>query len=36
VLLGDLVSIYLAALRGVDPERVDVLDRLKEELAGER
>jgi glucose/mannose-6-phosphate isomerase len=36
VLLGDLVSIYLAALRGVDPERVDVLDRLKQELAGER
>ena len=33
VLLGDLVSVYLAALRGVDPEPVDVLDRLKAELA---
>ena len=36
VLLGDLVSIYLAALRGVDPEPVELLERLKEELAGER
>jgi len=36
VLLGDLISIYLAVLRGVDPEPVDVLDRLKQELAGER
>jgi glucose/mannose-6-phosphate isomerase len=33
VLLGDLVSVYLAALRGVDPEKVEVLDRLKAELA---
>src|SRR4051812_4686914 len=33
VLLGDLVSVYLAALRGVDPEKVDVLERLKDELA---
>jgi glucose/mannose-6-phosphate isomerase len=33
VLLGDLVSIYLAALRGVDPEPVDALSRLKDELA---
>jgi glucose/mannose-6-phosphate isomerase len=33
VLLGDLVSVYLAALRGVDPEKVEVLDRLKSELA---
>lgn len=33
VLLGDLVSIYLAALRGVDPGPVPVLDRLKAELA---
>jgi glucose/mannose-6-phosphate isomerase len=33
VLLGDLVSIYLAVLRGVDPEKVEVLDRLKDELA---
>jgi glucose/mannose-6-phosphate isomerase len=36
VLLGDLISIYLAVLRGVDPELVEVLDRLKQELAGER
>ena len=36
VLLGDLVSIYLAALRGIDPEPVELLERLKEELAGER
>jgi glucose/mannose-6-phosphate isomerase len=35
VLLGDLVSVYLAALRGVDPASVEVLDRLKSELAGE-
>jgi glucose/mannose-6-phosphate isomerase len=35
ILLGDLVSVYLAALRGVDPANVEVLDRLKNELAGE-
>lgn len=35
VLLGDLVSIYLATLRGVDPGPVEVLVRLKAEL-GER
>ncbi len=35
VLLGDLVSIYLAVLRGVDPGPVEVLERLKGEL-GER
>ena len=35
VLLGDLVSVYLAALRGVDPANVDVLERLKQELAGQ-
>jgi glucose/mannose-6-phosphate isomerase len=34
VLLGDLVSVYLAALRGVDPEPVELLDRLKAELDG--
>ena len=34
MLLGDLVSLYLAVLRGVDPEPVAVLDRLKAELAG--
>jgi glucose/mannose-6-phosphate isomerase len=33
VLLGDLVSVYLATLRGVDPGPVRVLDRLKAELA---
>jgi glucose/mannose-6-phosphate isomerase len=33
VLLGDLVSLYLAVLRGVDPNRVDALDALKAELA---
>jgi glucose/mannose-6-phosphate isomerase len=33
VLLGDLVSVYLAALRGVDPEPVEILGRLKAELA---
>jgi glucose/mannose-6-phosphate isomerase len=34
VLLGDLVSIYLAVLRGVDPCPVEVIERLKEELRG--
>jgi glucose/mannose-6-phosphate isomerase len=33
VLLGDLVSIYLAALRGVDPGPVTALDNLKAALA---
>jgi glucose/mannose-6-phosphate isomerase len=33
VLLGDLVSIYLAALRGVDPGPVRLLEQLKAELA---
>ena len=33
VLLGDLVSIYLAALRGVDPGPVTVLEELKASLA---
>ena len=33
VLLGDLVSIYLAALRGVDPGPVKALDQLKGALA---
>ena len=32
VLLGDLVSIYVAALRGVDPGPVTVLDELKAAL----
>ena len=34
VLLGDLVSVYLAALRGVDPAAVELLDRIKSELEG--
>jgi len=34
VLLGDLVSLYLAVLRGVDPGPVAVIDRLKSALAG--
>lgn len=33
VLLGDLVSLYMAVLRGVDPSPVDVVERLKGELA---
>ena len=32
VLLGDLVSVYLAVLDGVDPTPVDAIDRLKSEL----
>ncbi len=31
-LLGDLVSVYLALLRGVDPTPVDAITRLKSEL----
>ncbi len=34
VLLGDLVSLYLAVLRGVDPGPVEILERLKMALAG--
>jgi glucose/mannose-6-phosphate isomerase len=33
VLLGDLVSVYLAALRGTDPGPVEVLEQLKTQLA---
>lgn len=33
VLLGDLVSVYLAVLRDVDPMPVETIDRLKAELA---
>jgi glucose/mannose-6-phosphate isomerase len=33
VLLGDLVSIYLATLRGVDPGPVKMIDELKDALA---
>jgi glucose/mannose-6-phosphate isomerase len=32
VLLGDLVSLYMAILRGIDPSPVDVLTQLKAEL----
>jgi glucose/mannose-6-phosphate isomerase len=34
VLLGDLVSLYLAALRGVDPASIHAIERLKDALAG--
>ena len=34
VLLGDLVSLYLAVLRGVDPTPVEVIERLKGALNG--
>jgi glucose/mannose-6-phosphate isomerase len=33
VLLGDLVSVYLAVLRGIDPTPVEPIDRLKAALA---
>jgi glucose/mannose-6-phosphate isomerase len=33
VLLGDLVSLYLAVLRGIDPSPVTLIERLKGELA---
>ena len=36
VLLGDLVSLYLAVLRGVDPVHVSAIDTLKERLAAAR
>ncbi len=32
VMLGDLVSLHLAARRGVDPTPIEAIDRLKEEL----
>ncbi len=32
VMLGDLLSLNLAARRGVDPSRIEVIDRLKDEL----
>jgi glucose/mannose-6-phosphate isomerase len=32
VMLGDLVSLHLAARRGVDPSSTDVIERLKDEL----
>jgi glucose/mannose-6-phosphate isomerase len=36
VLLGDLVSLYLAVLRGVDPVHVRAIETLKERLAAAR
>ncbi len=33
LLLGDIVSLYVAVLRGVDPAPVELLERLKGELA---
>jgi glucose/mannose-6-phosphate isomerase len=35
ILLGDLASVYTAALDGVDPSTIDAIDRLKAELASE-
>ncbi len=35
VLLGDLVSLYLAVLRGVDPVHVHAIETLKERLAAQ-
>jgi glucose/mannose-6-phosphate isomerase len=35
VLLGDLVSLYLAVLRDIDPSPVEVIERLKADLASE-
>jgi glucose/mannose-6-phosphate isomerase len=32
VLLGDLVSLFVAARKGVDPGPIDMIDRLKSEL----
>jgi glucose/mannose-6-phosphate isomerase len=32
VMLGDLLSLQLAAARGVDPSPVQMIDRLKDEL----
>jgi glucose/mannose-6-phosphate isomerase len=32
VLLGDLVSLYLAVLRGIDPVHVTAIETLKERL----
>ena len=34
-LLGDLVSVYLAVLEGVDPTPIEPIDRLKQALAAE-
>ena len=34
VLLGDLVSLYVAVLRGIDPTPVELIETLKQRLAG--
>jgi glucose/mannose-6-phosphate isomerase len=34
VMLGDLVSLHAAALRGVDPDPIESIDRLKREMGG--
>jgi glucose/mannose-6-phosphate isomerase len=34
VMLGDLISLQLAAAAGVDPGPIEVIDRLKQELGG--
>jgi glucose/mannose-6-phosphate isomerase len=34
VFFGDFVSLYLAALNGIDPENIDSINTLKSELAG--
>jgi glucose/mannose-6-phosphate isomerase len=34
LLLGDLVSLYLAVLRSVDPTPIAVIDQLKAALTG--
>ena len=34
ILLGDLVTLYCAVLRGVDPVEIVMIDRLKSELSG--
>ena len=33
VLLGDLVSVYLAVLRGVDPTPIELIDHVRSALA---
>ena len=34
VMLGSAVSVYLAALRGVDPTPIDAITRIKKALEG--
>ncbi|HET9104428.1 MAG TPA: bifunctional phosphoglucose/phosphomannose isomerase [Solirubrobacteraceae bacterium] len=35
LVMGDLLSLYLAALRGIDPAKIDTLDALKARLNGD-